>query len=272
MRHEVLLFALNALRMHFGGRIVVADDSFAISSVTLTELAKLDVELHQIVPDIGLSAGRNYLLDQVREDRFLMLDGDFVLEDPCALDRLTKVMEVEQAGIVGGLLWDKGTKAPRNFCGFFSMEDEPVVNFYDLSAIPVREVNGVRYYRCRLCQNFFLGCTDVFRRYGIRWREEFKLMEHEDFFFRLPLAIKVCETPDACVVHYPVLERDSNPDYMGFNGVKTDSNYSQFRHHKIHRQKVSQAYRLKGEFFQYRYNVKYDWTKGFTAVAPTKML
>jgi hypothetical protein len=273
MRHDVLVYAIDALRKHFHGRVIVADDSFEISDSVITELSNLDVELHRIGPDIGLSAGRNFLLQQVKSEKFLLMDSDFVLRDSNGIDKLQIVMEETDAAIVGGLLWDKGSHEPRNYCGYFDLEDgEIVVNLYDIPSLVKKSVDQVTYYGCRICQNFFLGNTEKFKRHNLHWNEEFKLMEHEDFFIRIPSFLKVFETPDVHVVHYPILEyMDIIPDYEGFRGVKMDETYSGHRHAPSHRSKVAKHYGLKGEFFQTEWGHNIDWTNGFPSFRRIKI-
>jgi hypothetical protein len=257
----MLITALKVLRSHCNFRIVVLDDSFEMSKKIEFEINDLDVELHRVhPPDIGLSAGRNMLLEKVESDRFLLMDSDFVLKDPDGIKKLSKVMDETDADIVGGLLWDFKIGQPRNFCGFFEFDNnEIVLKFYDLEKIPISFIDGIKYYECRFCQNFFLGNTKSFRKNGIKWNEKFKVMEHEDFFIRLPYYFKIVETPDVHVIHYPSVEYSSwrGNDCMGYKAY--DEEYAKFRHNPSNKKKVKDYYGLKNNFFRYDRDVYFDW-------------
>jgi hypothetical protein len=260
MRHDVLIFAIEEIRKHCNLRIIVADDSFYICPSVKQKLQELNAELHQIGPDIGLSAGRNYLLRQVTTSRFLLMDNDFILKDSEAISNMMQVMDHSKAAIVGGLLWDQGASSPRSYCGFFTLEDEIVLNFYNRDKIPKVSVGDLEYYECRFCQNFFLGDTAIFKSKDILWNDDLKLMEHEDFFLRVPLNVKIVECPNVHVAHYPVMEKQGmQPAYLGFRGVIMDEKYSMHRHAKEHKKKVCDLYNLKGEFFRENRGVWFDW-------------
>jgi len=261
LRHDMLIFAIETLRSHCDFRIIVLDDSFEMLPETERKIKDLDVELYRTdQPNIGLSAGRNLLLEKVETERFLLMDGDFVLKDPEGIQKMSKVMDDTNADIVGGLLWDYGITEPINFCGFFDRDDgEIVLKFYDLKSIPISKTSGIRYYQCRFCQNFFLGNTTSFRKNDIKWNEEFKVMEHEDFFIRLPNFFKVVETPDVHVVHYPSVQYTSwrNGNIMGYKVYNAE--YAQYRHNPDHKKKVKEHYGLKGQFFRYDRDTYFDW-------------
>lgn len=263
MRHDVLLMTLQSLRKHFNGRIIVLDDSPELTTIIESQINQFNVELHKTEPNIGLSAGRNRMLKMVQSDYFLLMDNDFVLSDPDAITKLTLVSQHTNATIVGGLLWDCGALKARPWCGYFDYDPdhELVLKFYDREKIPKKQINGINYYECRFCQNFFLGRTEDFLRYNLSWDDNLKNQEHEDFFIRLPRKLKVVETPDIYVTHYPIKENATFDNYTGFPNMQEDPLYVQFRCDKIWRKLIKHKYNLSGSFFREYRNIYFDWTQ-----------
>jgi hypothetical protein len=93
-----------------------------------------------------------------------------------------------------------------------------------------------------------LGRTADFRKRSIRWDDDLKLMEHEDFFIRFPLDLRVTTTPDVTVTHLSTVNNNSDPVYRAI------------RYNESHKRRVREKYKLKGKYFKERWGVVYDWT------------
>jgi glycosyltransferase involved in cell wall biosynthesis len=248
MRPQVLTKCVEAVHLYYPkNRILVGDDSQYFDEAILAGFS--NVEVYRFPFDIGLSAGRNRLLEKVNTEYFLLLDHDFILHDDKTIEKMLAVATATDATIVGGLAWDEGAKAPRDYCGFFTKEDgEYVLNYYDMEKIKYNRAGDVRYCECRFTQNFMLGRTADFRNRSIHWDDDLKLMEHEDFFIRFPLDLRVITTPDVTVTHLCSQKNNSDPVY------------SAIRYDKAHKRRMRDKYKLKRKFFQERWGVVYDWT------------
>jgi hypothetical protein len=115
--------------------------------------------------DIGLSAARNYLLDQVEEEFIFMTEDDIELTtNPYSL--FQKFWN-NNLGILGGLLIRNGKEQHYEYA--LELKDN-ILNYVISDKID-------------LCLNFFLAKKKVFD--DIRYDENLKLCEHTDWFLRL---------------------------------------------------------------------------------------
>ena len=248
MRPAVLQQCLQSIRKYYPQPILLADDSHYFSENLLKGIA--DVTYYPMPYGSGLSAGRNHLLSQVTSEYFVLLDHDQLLMNEHSIAQLFAVMQRTNATIVSGRLWDVGVPSPRAYFGHFSNRGRDILlNHYDPVLTKYHDVNSVRYCGCRYGSNFFLGRTADFMVRKIQWDPDLKLMEHEDFFLRLPDACRVVTAPDVHVRHlccYP--ESKAEPEY------------AKYRHDPTHRERVRAKYQLKSEFFLERHGVIYnDW-------------
>lgn len=253
LRPTVLRECLERIRQFYPYRIIVADDSLQFDLSLLQEID--NVTYHPRPFNSGLSAGRNHLVSQVTSQYFILLDHDHLLVDANTVEHLVSVANNARASIVCGLLWDVGSPKPRNYFGHFTGDGQDItLNHYDpektLYAHAMTRYSGhVRYCGCRYGANFMLGVTEDFHRHKIRWDDELKLMEHEDFFLRLSPEVRVTTTPDVWVEHRCCYE-----------DKPSDPAYASFRYAKEHREKARAKYGLKSEFFLEKHGVLYDWT------------
>ena len=263
-RLDVTIQSVKNLRKFFTGRIVIADSSSHVDDYFKKQMIFYDVEFYKLDYNIGLSAGRNFLISQVKENKFLLLDNDFFVMSIEDIEKMCVIMDHTDAVIVGGLLWDKGTIHPRYYSGYFSYESEIILNIYNSKETFKKCYKGIQFYECRFCQNFMLGDRQKFNKFNIKWNEKLKLMEHEDFFIRIPSNLKIIELPDIFVEHYPSLPTNNNPrKYSGWNNIICDQQYNSFRHNVVHKRLLKKLYGYKNDFFTCRENVVYDWRNGF---------
>eukprot|EP01105_Mastigella_eilhardi_P024297 TRINITY_DN6319_c0_g1_i1.p2 TRINITY_DN6319_c0_g1~~TRINITY_DN6319_c0_g1_i1.p2 ORF type:complete len:297 (-),score=100.41 TRINITY_DN6319_c0_g1_i1:60-836(-) len=159
------------------------------------------VQYWRLPGDSGLSACRNFLVDRVQTPYFVLLDDDFVLElGATEVERLVQVMRAhpELDIVAGGLRTDE--VAFYDYAGKIGVEGD---------AIRMREgddgpVEG--FPQCRkvdVTANFFAARTDRIRT--VRWDDELKLGEHQDFFLRAKWAgLHVATCRDVVVYHKQV--------------------------------------------------------------------
>jgi GT2 family glycosyltransferase len=198
LRQNLLIDYLNSIRECFDGRVVVADDSPMTQGhrATIQGMA----ELHDLEDDVGLSAGRNYLVDQVKSDLFLLSDDDHIINSPTFLDEMRDCMDRHQADIVSAsVLEGPGSR----WFGHYTLDGSVLTrNLYQTDK---------NEFRCRICPNFFLARTQLFRDRKLRWAERLKMGEHDDFFLRIPNVVKIIHYKKPMIRRSP--KRESNPDY-----------------------------------------------------------
>lgn len=177
--------------------ILVCDDSGSVLE-GLTD----KVEVIYTEKDIGLSAGRNILLDNCDTEFFVLLDDDFIFTEETNIIRLIRALEVYDLDIAAGAVYDVGPSAqkkdqPRTFFGCLNLvNDQELV----ISTGKIRRTqNNIPLYD--LVLNFFASRTDRLKE--IRWNDELKLGEHLDFFMRAKQAnLSISYFPDVIVNHY----------------------------------------------------------------------
>lgn len=153
--------------------------------------------------DIGLSAGRNILLDQCETKYFVLLDDDFIFTDKTEIFALVGALDLYDIDIAGGVVYDVGPSAqkkdqPRTFYGCIDVSSGD--GRLTISTGRVREWrNNLPLYD--LVLNFFACRTESVNK--VRWTEELKLGEHLDFFLRAREAgLKISYFPEVVVDHY----------------------------------------------------------------------
>lgn len=197
--------------------VIVADDSRSPEP-------RNDVE-HICLPfDVGVSAGRNLLVDHVRTPYFLLLDDDFEVTADTNLANLLAIASKADVSLAGGnllncywtrtLVWRRRLQqAEFRFHGLIEREAD------ELRLLPGNRGLHDGYAICDVVQNFFVAHTESIRAMG-GWDPDLKMNEHFDFFLRLQQAgVRVAHCPDVWARHWP--ERPShylkfrNRDYRG---------------------------------------------------------
>ena len=134
--------------------------------------------------DIGVSEGRNVLLDQCDTEYFVLLDEDFIFTSATEICKNIRLLATSSLDIIGGSVFDIGVDAaahnqPRTFHGNLKIDGE---------TLEISETNSdVKFSHenielCDLVMNFFVAKTDSVKR--VKWAPELKLAEHLDFFIR----------------------------------------------------------------------------------------
>ncbi len=125
--------------------------------------------------DIGVSAGRNALVDRVTTPYLLLLDDDYVFTEATSIETMVSTMEeFPQIDILAGVVVDRGRK-PRRICRTTRLVDGVLLR----SRVPKAQIGPIRFWD--YVPQFFLAKTDAVRR--VRWRDAYKIGgEHEAFF------------------------------------------------------------------------------------------
>ena len=167
MREESLFRLLNSIDQYLPYvRIYIADDSDQ-SRAKEIKYAELKEKGHQVILlpfDVGLSAGRNILMNSIQEPYILLCDDDFVLEeDNGVLETLKILKKRKDIGIITGVLHcDKDVTSFEDFIGD-----------WDGNIRPTKRGN-----------NFFLARKEMFS--DVMWNMKYKInKEHKDFFKRV---------------------------------------------------------------------------------------
>lgn len=223
-RRKSLVKLLQSLqRWHPDLPVLIADDSKApYRDEILSRFPQLNIQYYTLPFDTGLAAGRNYLLGKLTTPYFLLCDDDFVIDHRINLATTLTTIEQEQLDIGGGSLLNYTTANNlRRFARIMltpSMATrfvlhKPTPGFYTGNytiegnnctlSISYRKPAEPIYY-CDIVSNFFIGKT-VSIKIIHGWDEEYKIGEHEDFFYRAKLhGLKVALLDDFLISHYPV--------------------------------------------------------------------
>ncbi|KAJ3217342.1 Beta-1,4 N-acetylgalactosaminyltransferase 1 [Clydaea vesicula] len=162
--------------------------------------------------DIGLSAGRNKMIEKVKTEYFLTLDDDFTMDRTSQLGILIHALEIagkdgKKFDIAAGKNPVDESKYGFDFCGLLHVENKTLFlkNGY-LSSTYHENCMQVEFV-----PNIFLGRTETFKN-RIKWDELLKVGEHEDFFLRAKeIGIKTLTCPGVAFQHNQVehwLKRD----------------------------------------------------------------
>jgi len=140
--------------------------------------------------DIGLSEGRNRLVDRVKTKYCVILDDDFVFTEETKIEKLLEKLEKENLDICAGSI-----RQPDNsilhYEGIYGYEKNRLEMF--------KESNDGLY---DFVLNFFIAKTDSLKKY--RWDSELKLAEHTAFFFQHRGKLRIGYLPEVIVNHKQV--------------------------------------------------------------------
>jgi len=143
-------------------------------------LSSIRANYYDLSYDCGLSYSRNYLVERARElnCEYCLLSADS-LELNQSLSDLNVIIDFmnsdENIGIVG-LKINNRVKWNWNI----TLEKE----FFDLTkATDIKNFKDLEFTKCQVVSNFFLARTQCLLEN--KWDNELKLLEHEDFFYRL---------------------------------------------------------------------------------------
>ncbi len=157
--------------------VLVADDSFEARPPA-------GVNYLRLPPDVGLSVGRNALVEEVKTPYFVLLEDDFQFTANTRLETLLTGIEQHDFDMVAGDcvshrrrgLWTR--KWREGICAQMHFEGDHL----RLERGHTRQLGD--YFVCDMVTNFFVAKTESIRSVG-GWDPELKIQEHEEFFIRL---------------------------------------------------------------------------------------
>jgi GT2 family glycosyltransferase len=173
-------------------QILVADDGEQLVSPPSNPVG---FKYFALPYDVGLSAGRNFLVDKVNTKYFLTLDDDFTMDHKSYLDDLVHALESNHFDIAAGKSPTDIENFELDFCGLMSIQNQTLV---------LEPGEYGMYETCHhvdFVPNLFVSKTHLFRT-RIQWDNRFKLGEHEDFFLRAKqLGLRVGTCPSTSFIH-----------------------------------------------------------------------
>ena len=208
---------LLASTLGHGLPILVADDSPEEEQQESRKVSRgfPGVRFLALPHDVGLSAGRNAMLDEIDTPYFVMMEDDFVLTERSNLRDLVAHVEGGLFDLVGGTVLHHG--ALSHYEGFIEVRN----NTLELTPIkhPVQGPTA-----CDITFNFLAGKTDLIRR--VRWDDRLKVCEHQAFFLRCKAAgVRVGYVPHVQIDH----KHESPPAYSYYRKARSNEYFALFK-------------------------------------------
>lgn len=221
------------LKKYPEAKILIADDSQK-SCKAYFERQRYggNIRVFELENDCGLSAGRNYLIDQVKTEYFVLLDDDFVFDDKTDIDRAVQILKEKNLDILGGYI--RNYTDIHNAVSFLKYIVQTIIH-YEKPANYIGTINhdtdnktlNINYIRKQFPHyidtdfvlNFFVAKTNSIRMHN-RWDEALKLQEHTAFFFTAKKkGLKIGFSNEFSVQHKPIKLKNYN-SFRGRNYVK----------------------------------------------------
>jgi len=177
-------------------QILVGDDGFQPSP-------RSDVGYIRLPEDIGVSAGRNALLERVKTPYFLMLDDDLEFFRKTKIEKLTQLVDQGELDIAAG----NYVKIKRKLFFIHRRRLQPYHGLFDFRDNQLRLVRGSHYQGkdyllCDITHQFFVARTDAIRALG-GWDPELRMNDHEEFFVRARRqGLRIGYRSDVMVLHW----------------------------------------------------------------------
>jgi GT2 family glycosyltransferase len=157
--------------------------------------------------DIGLSEGRNRLIDAVQTSLLLLIDDDFVVGPEARIDILAAIVQSGECDLVAPAI--RETEGFWNGGWIYRNERGRLYKFHAAHSrrkVPT-SIGLAPLYLHDQVNNAFVARTEFVRR--VRWDPRLKLREHDDFALRASSIGVIGYTPVAVVDHAP----HDPPDY-----------------------------------------------------------
>jgi len=210
--------------------IIICDDGEEAKKnqeYIIKKFKKLNIKYIITNNNIGLSEGRNILIDNVKTKYFVLCDDDFIFFKNTNLEIARYQLEYNNYDILGGLCLNAirinyGTKKEKiqllirkiqelfkcyrkvGYAGKIELHEKRII-------IDTKKLNYMssQIYDTDICENFFIAKTEVIKK--IRWTSKLKVNEHEDFFIRAKKEkVKIGVTALFKILHYPESYNDFN--------------------------------------------------------------
>lgn len=212
MRQTSLRRLVASIEKHYpGSPIHIADDS-ELDQDTRSYYAGLSMRGHGVITlpyNVGVSVGRNALVDSTRRPYVLILDDDFVFIESTNIEVLREVLDSDPSlGVAAGTVLDNGSDVSRYE---YNVRMRSGILHYFPADGPSVSIGGHHCHSAEVVHNFALFRRTVFDT--VRWDEHLKMLEHSDFFLRLKRSPwRVVHVPEVKIAHF----HDSPPGYADF--------------------------------------------------------
>ena len=175
--------------------ILVSDDGeYTQSEGYKHQKEKKGFHYYPLPFDVGLSAGRNYMLSKIETPFFFVTDDDFEFDQNSDLYSLVHALEIFD--IAGGKNPIDEEKYGIDFSGIIEIEGKTLI----LKGSQGEYDETTNCFNVDFVPNLFAGRTDVFKY--IEWDPNLKVGEHEDFFLRAKQqGLKVATCPHVSFIH-----------------------------------------------------------------------
>lgn len=171
--------------------------------------------------DSGLSFNRNFMVDQVETDFFVLCDDDFIFDKSVRLELGIDLMQAHDIDILGGVYKNFNFDSDNILKSYnesnFAFDIEVHTGFLKKHEIEMSRAvyyKDIRFLECDCVNNFaIMRMRPFLRETSFRWDEDMKISgEHIDFFTRNKIEkyAKVCFSPDLSIMHV----RRSSPSYQ----------------------------------------------------------
>lgn len=203
-------------------KILILDDSKVNSKQDIeNQFNHLNIKYIVTEFDIGLSRGRNILLNNVETPYFLLCDDDYIFDKRCNLVKALEVLKENEYDILGGRYYNNfginnffeflvTLRHPKrlynyilkkeiisDYCGKFELKG-------DVLELKIKKEETKELIVSDIVNNFFIGKTEAVKKIG-GWLEELKVGEHEEFFYRAKLnKLKIGFYKNFAIGHYPI--------------------------------------------------------------------
>lgn len=199
-REKCLIRLLKSIRKYYPTiQVLIVDDGEEEMNYPFDKYT----DYHHVNFDIGLSAGRNYGMDLINTEFFILLDDDYKFIRRTKVERFLELIEKHDLDVLGGRWLQNGTY--RGYEYNLELRDNQLF----LVAEPLEQLDkDVDLYDMVL--NFFIARTQKIRTEN-RWDEKLKLVEHTDFFLNgKAKGVSVGYCSDIVIKHVPVRNRRYN--------------------------------------------------------------
>ena len=179
-RPEAVGRLINSIILQYpSAKILVVDDS---GDDINSPVKKIFPQVSWITKplNIGLSAGRNVLVDNTTTPYLFLMDDDYIFNKSVNIEEIyNKLIELDLDLLAGTVSDIRGNLSyPRNYHGTFKIEDDILhvrKNHHDIEwDSDVMKVD--------FAMNLFLAKTETLK--DIRWEEKLKLAEHLEWYLR----------------------------------------------------------------------------------------
>lgn len=177
-------------------------------------LSKKDhIHYYKLPFDVGLSAGRNYLLRHCETKYFVLMEDDFEISQETDLARLERVISSREDIVIAAGGTYENERRYRKQIGEMRQIEDALIRYTYGNRAPKEVVGGLKCVPCRFTQNFFMGNLELFKKYNIKWEEKIKITrEHAYFFFCIPKELKIYYVPHVWIIH----RHSKPPGYQKF--------------------------------------------------------